>query len=180
MIASVRVYKQDRMVKVGNEMIVKGEFDITKLAHWRLMLQADLDLENPNVPYFPEYAVYHYEYNNDKFTKIDTRMYTIEEIKSIVEEYYSEGICKGMNLNDVMYKKRELVEMRYVVSVVCLLLTRASQSQISKLYFKDRTIIIHGKKAVKNWYDTERDFRRRINDLSDILNKPLGEKIKEL
>jgi hypothetical protein len=178
----VRVYKDDGLVHVGKEMIVRGEFDIIKLSHWRRLLQAELDLENPKVPYYPEYTIYQYEYKDDKFNKIreNPRIYKMDEIKRIVEEYYSSTICKDLDITDTIYEKRELVEMRYVVMVVCKVLTPFSQRQIGKLYHKNHATVTHAKKAIKNWYATEQEFRKRIASLSDELNEPLGEKIKNL
>jgi hypothetical protein len=178
MTINVKLTKDDSGVIIAHrDIVVYGEFHIDKIKKWLWELQIYLNNNIPEgIPESPQSVTWSYEVNedSDKVCRFagSCRVYTMDQIKQIVEDYYKKGLCQAFDITDYSLRKPEVVEMRNVAMAICLALTDNTLYTVANLYGKRHCTAIHAKRVVVNGLSMKGAFRNRIIALSDIFNEP--------
>jgi chromosomal replication initiator protein len=102
----------------------------------------------------------------DKLVNTAKREITIDEIKKIVCEYYELTLDKLLSNT----RKREIVLSRQIAMYLSKNHTKCSSVQIGdQIGGKDHTTVIHAWKTVKNLIDTDKVFRKNMQELEEKL-----------
>ena len=105
-----------------------------------------------------------------KFVKSTPKEITIEYIQKVVGDYFNIPIDK-INSNT---RKREIVQARQLAMFFSKSYTKLSLAAIgSKLGNKDHATVLHACKTVKNLSDTDRNFKKHLDDLENIIKVKL-------
>jgi hypothetical protein len=182
MIIDVYITEMDGVIVVDKHMTVYGEFHVDKLVKWRWHLQSHLNDEKPVAPKYPEKTKWSFEtddFNHNFMRHAGTRKsFDIEEIKSIVEGYYLDGVCKGV---DISKPNCASAEMRGCVFACIRALTGMKVEALGEMYGKNHSTVTHGIKIIINLIETDRHARRRISDIAEMLGvQNLEHRILEL
>jgi len=92
--------------------------------------------------------------------------YSIAQIINIVSKYFniSEKAIKART------RKREVVTARHLAMFFCQKLTNKSLSAIGAEFGgRDHSTVVHASKTVKNLNETDKDFRRSMEDIQRLL-----------
>ena len=99
----------------------------------------------------------------DKLVKQTRKEFSIEYIQRVVSEYFNIDI-------DVLQsrsRKREIVQARQIAMYFAKSLTKQSLANIgSKIGKKDHATVLHACKTVTNLMDTDKRFKKHINEIS--------------
>jgi chromosomal replication initiator protein len=105
-----------------------------------------------------------------KFVKSTPREITIEYIQKVVGDYFNISTEK-INSNT---RKREIVQARQLAMYFSKSYTKLSLAAIgSKLGKKDHATVLHACKTVKNLSDTDRTFKKHLEELDNIIKVKL-------
>jgi chromosomal replication initiator protein len=105
-----------------------------------------------------------------KFVKSTPREITIEYIQKVVSDYFNIPPDK-INSNT---RKREIVQARQLAMYFSKSYTKLSLAAIgSKLGKKDHATVLHACKTVKNLSDTDRTFKKHLEELDNIIKVKL-------
>ena len=102
----------------------------------------------------------------EKFVKSTPREITIEYIQKVICDYFNIPHDK---LNSKT-RKREIVQARQLAMYFSKSFTKSSLSAIgSKCGNKDHATVLHACKTVKNLTDTDKNFRKYVDELENII-----------
>ena len=101
-----------------------------------------------------------------KKSRTNSRYITIDYIQKVVCNYYDIGV----ELLQSKTRKREIVQARQVAMYFSKNLTKSSLATIgTEIGMKDHATVLHACKTVNNLMDTDRKYRREIEDIKLIL-----------
>ncbi|MBS4012211.1 MAG: chromosomal replication initiator protein DnaA [Bacteroidetes bacterium] len=102
----------------------------------------------------------------EKFVRSTPKEITVEYIQKVVSNYFNIPLDK---INSKT-RKREIVQARQLAMYFSKAFTKASLASIgSKLGNKDHATVLHACKTVKNLSDTDKNFKKYVDDLSNII-----------
>lgn len=102
----------------------------------------------------------------DKFVRSTPKEITIEYIQKVVSNYFNIPLDK---INSKT-RKREIVQARQLAMYFSKAYTKSSLAAIgSKLGNKDHATVLHACKTVKNLSDTDKNFKKYVEDLGNII-----------
>lgn len=103
----------------------------------------------------------------DKFVKNTAREVSIDYIQKVVSDYFNMPV----ELMKSKTRKREIVQARQISMYFSKKLTKSSLASIGlQCGGKDHATVLHACKTVNNLLDTDKHFRKYINDLDKKLN----------
>lgn len=102
--------------------------------------------------------------NNSRQLRI--KYQTLSNIENVVSEYY--GISKDLLLG--ASRKREIVIPRHVIMFFAYKQTKLTLEKIASKLQRNHASVIHGCKAIKNLYDTDKLFKLEIDEIAEKLN----------
>lgn len=103
----------------------------------------------------------------DKFVKNTAREVSIDYIQKVVSDYFNMPV----ELMKSKTRKREIVQARQIAMYFSKKLTKSSLASIGmQCGGKDHATVLHACKTVNNLIDTDKTFRKFINDLDKKLN----------
>lgn len=103
----------------------------------------------------------------DKFVKNTAREVSIDYIQKVVSDYFNMPV----ELMKSKTRKREIVQARQIAMYFSKKLTKSSLASIGmQCGGKDHATVLHACKTVNNLIDTDKTFRKYINDLDKKLN----------
>lgn len=103
----------------------------------------------------------------DKFVKNTAREVSIDYIQKVVSDYFNLPV----ELMKSRTRKREIVQARQIAMYFSKKLTKSSLASIGmQCGGKDHATVLHACKTVNNLLDTDKAFRKYINDLDKKLN----------
>ncbi len=102
----------------------------------------------------------------DKFVRNTPREITVEYIQKMVCEYFGIPIEKIHSST----RKREIVQARQLAMYFSKNFTKSSLASIgSKCGNKDHATVLHACKTVKNLADTDKGFKKYVDDLENMI-----------
>ncbi|MFW5793217.1 MAG: chromosomal replication initiator protein DnaA [Bacteroidota bacterium] len=102
----------------------------------------------------------------DKFVRSTPKEITIEYIQKVVSNYFNIPMDK---INSKT-RKREIVQARQLAMFFSKSFTKSSLAAIgSKLGNKDHATVLHACKTVKNLSDTDKNFKKYVEDIGNII-----------
>ncbi len=102
----------------------------------------------------------------EKFVRSTPKEITVEYIQKVISNYFNIPVDK---INSKT-RKREIVQARQLAMYFSKAYTKFSLAAIgSKLGNKDHATVLHACKTVKNLSDTDKNFKKYVEDLSNII-----------
>ncbi|MDR1169914.1 MAG: chromosomal replication initiator protein DnaA [Prevotellaceae bacterium] len=102
----------------------------------------------------------------DKLVNIAKKDISIDEIKKTVCEYFEMTIDKLLSMS----RKREIVLVRQIAMYLSKNYTKYSSAQIGdQIGNKDHTTVLHACKTVQNLIDTDKSFKKTMQDIEKKL-----------
>ncbi len=106
----------------------------------------------------------------EKFVKSIPREITVEHIQNLVCEYFD----ISMERMHSKTRKREIVQARQLAMFFSKSFTKASLAAIgSKCGNKDHATVLHACKTVKNLADTDKGFKKYVDELENLIKVKL-------
>lgn len=92
-----------------------------------------------------------------------------DKIIDIVLKYYQ---FSKTDVDNTINKTRNsiVVECRVVISYFLLSLTKLTLQEIANIFGVDHSTVIHYKKKFEDWYETDKEFRQRVDKIKEELN----------
>lgn len=106
----------------------------------------------------------------EKFVKSTPKEITVEYIQKVVGEYF----CIPADKINSNTRKREIVQARQLAMYFAKNMTQYSLAAIgSKLGKKDHATVLHACKTVKNLYETDRNFKKYVEEIENLIKVKL-------
>ena len=158
------------LITIGKELVVYGLFHIDKMSHWLREAKLHLNLDPPQVPEYPEYALWAFDVDLENCTKFhfSKKKNTIDSIMIPIESYYQ---ALGVDTNKPN-QEGDVVEYRYVGMTCLRKLLGLDVKSIGKLYGKHHSTVSNGYAYIRNRIEYEELFRRRIAEIATIIGEP--------
>lgn len=103
----------------------------------------------------------------DKFVKNSRKEISIEVIQKVVSKYFNIDVATLQSTT----RKRNIVQARQLAMFFSKKLTKASLTTIgSQIGKRDHATVLHACKTVDNLVETDKQFRKFVEDLSDKLS----------
>jgi chromosomal replication initiator protein len=90
-------------------------------------------------------------------------------IIEIVAQYYKMDVAQLKKTTKIRYG--ELVKTRQITMFFLRKFTKLSQARTGQFYGKDHATVLHACNQVNNLYDTDKDYRREINEIEHLLKR---------
>lgn len=93
------------------------------------------------------------------------KLYGKDNIQFIITSAVCQSYGVAYDQINVKSRKRELVEPRQVIMTLLNTVARYSLANAGFLFGKDHATVLHAKKTISNFIDTDEEFREKIKEI---------------